>query len=503
MRPQEDLFQLIHSLGKHEKRFFKLSASKGKGEKQYMQLFDSIVRQSEYNAEEICRKLGINKNVLAVQKNYLQGLLLDCMTSLHSSHGTEVKKLILQADFLFSKGLYGHHQKILGKAKKLAQHFEMGNHLLEILQMEHMLAWKNQDLLHAASAIEEEKKILEKLNNERQYTHLANEIITQIIRMGDYRNVQDIKKINALLKNPLMKNEKNALTFRSKYSLYHTLYTYHNIKGNLKEQYLFAKKAAGLYDEHPEKIKYNTMTYLYSLYNLMYVCNAMKKYDEAKIYSDALHKNSSLLTSELEKTWAFYIFHENNLNYYMHTGRFEEGLPSTEKLVAELNVFSEKLQGPQKIFLYFHIAKIFFGAKRYNSALDWLNKLTSDEQHLRINPDHESNVKIFYLIVHFEKGNTELLPYLAKSLYRYLLSKKKLFKFENIILNFLEKKILKIKTRKELIEEFIKLKMELVPLEKDPKESAPFKEFDYIAWLKSKIENRPFAEMVKEKAAHI
>ena len=499
MRSQEELFQLIHSLGKHEKRFFKLSASAEKGEKQYLHLFDIIARQSEYNADEICRELEINKNVLAVQKNYLQKLILECMTSLYSNHGIEVKKLLLQAEFLYSKGLYNHHKKILEKAKKLANHFEMRNQLLEILHMEHTLAWKNQNLLNAGKAIEEEKEILEQFSIERQYTHLANEILTQIIRMGDNRNVQDLKKINALMKNPLMRNEKSAPTFRAKYTLYHTHCSYHTISGNLKEQYRFAKKAKELYDENPEKIKYNTITYLYSIYNLVYSCNALKKYDEAKICIDMLNKNSHALTSVSEKTWAFCIFHENNLKYFIQTGRFEEGLASTEKLISDLNYYSEKMAGPQKMFLYFHIAKIFFGMKKYNMSLDWTNKIISDERHLRINPDHESNVKIFYLIVHFEKGNAELLPYLAKSLYRYLSSKQRVYKFESIILNFLEKKIFKIKTRIELIEQLVKLKSELLPLEKDPHEGMPFKEFDYISWLESKIENKSFSEIVRKK----
>ena len=165
MKREEDLFQLIHSLGKHEKRFFKLTVSMEKGDKQYLRLFDMISEQSEYNAEAISKELGLNKNVLAVQKNYLQGLLLERMAALHSTPGTDIKKLLLQADYLYSKGLYLHHKKILDKAKKQARSFEMGNQLLEILHMEHTLAWKNQDLEHAARVIEEEKELLERFTS--------------------------------------------------------------------------------------------------------------------------------------------------------------------------------------------------------------------------------------------------------------------------------------------------------------------------------------------------
>ncbi len=37
-------------------------------------------------------------------------------------------------------------------------------------------------------------------------------------------------------------------------------------------------------------------------------------------------------------------------------------------------------------------------------------------------------------------------------------------------------------------------------LKTDPYEKGAFEYFDFISWLESKIENRPFAEIIKEKA---
>ena len=37
-------------------------------------------------------------------------------------------------------------------------------------------------------------------------------------------------------------------------------------------------------------------------------------------------------------------------------------------------------------------------------------------------------------------------------------------------------------------------------LSKDPYESRAFEHFDFISWLESKIEKRPFVEIVREKA---
>ena len=67
-------------------------------------------------------------------------------------------------------------------------------------------------------------------------------------------------------------------------------------------------------------------------------------------------------------------------------------------------------------------------------------------------------------------------------------------------MNFIRKKIPKIITDKERIVVFKELKIELEEITKDPFEKKALEYFDFISWLESKIENKSFAEIVKEKA---
>ena len=104
------------------------------------------------------------------------------------------------------------------------------------------------------------------------------------------------------------------------------------------------------------------------------------------------------------------------------------------------------------------------------------------------------------MILHFELGNTDILEYLVKSTYRFLYKRKHLYKFETSILNFIRKKLPKTNSEKELITIFKDLKTELGKITKDPFEKKALDYFDFISWLESKIEKRPFADIVKEKA---
>jgi hypothetical protein len=46
---------------------------------------------------------------------------------------------------------------------------------------------------------------------------------------------------------------------------------------------------------------------------------------------------------------------------------------------------------------------------------------------------------------------------------------------------------------------FCRLYEQILPLRDDPAENAPFEHFDYLVWIRSKLENRSFADIVREK----
>ncbi len=83
--------------------------------------------------------------------------------------------------------------------------------------------------------------------------------------------------------------------------------------------------------------------------------------------------------------------------------------------------------------------------------------------------------------------------------YHYLKKKTRLYKAETSILDFMRKKIPKISNEKDLIAAFKELQTELEEIMRDPFEAKVLDYFDFISWLESKIQKRPFADIVKEK----
>jgi hypothetical protein len=134
----------------------------------------------------------------------------------------------------------------------------------------------------------------------------------------------------------------------------------------------------------------------------------------------------------------------------------------------------------------------------YENSLKWLNKILSKNQN-EVRPDLLSFAHILNLILHFELDNIVLLEYIVKSTYRFLYKRKKLYKVEHAVLNFIRSSY-GITSKEKLKENFMELYRNLKEITKDPYEKIALEYFDLLSWLESKIENKKFADVVKRKA---
>ena len=116
MKPSTELFNLIKSLSKSEKRFFKLSSSLQSGEKNYLKIFDYIEKQKDYDEEKLkdyFKKDTFIKH-LPSEKNHLYKLILKSLRSYYSEQDINsiIKQEIKNVEILHKKALYKECKKI-------------------------------------------------------------------------------------------------------------------------------------------------------------------------------------------------------------------------------------------------------------------------------------------------------------------------------------------------------------------------------------------------------
>ena len=158
--------------------------------------------------------------------------------------------------------------------------------------------------------------------------------------------------------------------------------------------------------------------------------------------------------------------------------------------------YNKKIDDNRILNFYYKIGCLYFGSGDNLNAIKYLNKVINHPAQIR--GDIHSFSRILKLIAHYELGNTEMVEYQVKSVYRFLYKLEELNQVQQYIINFLRK--VPLMDAKSIKQEFIKLRANLMKLQQDPYEKRAFLYLDIISWLTCKIENRTIQEVMREKA---
>ncbi len=506
----KDLFHLIKSLSKSEKRFFKLTASRRTGGDgtNYIKLFDAVDRQKkEYDERKIVQQeKSIRPERLADMKNHLYEVILKNLSVYHTNKTLEakLKNMLHYIEILYEKGLYDQCRKLIIKAKQTAGKHESHLYLL------HLLVWEINLMRSQSYFGTSEKNMIEifaelfetteKFKNVYDYEHLASKLFIKWKKKGYSRTSSDTTEYAKIINDPLLKNESNALSYPARLSLYFTYSAYFSLQNDFIKSYRYAQKTVQLLEDHPHQAEEKTKQYIAALNNLIIEQFNLKRYAEIPVSIKKLRAVS--IKSKGMRDTVFLSTNNFELGMYISTGEFEKGL----NLVTDIEKELDNKEGIQimskehETILYHNIFQIYFGAGQYSKAIGYLNKILNDTT-IDLRNDILCFARILNLITHFELRHMNLLEYVVKSTYYFLNKRKRLYKFETSVLDFIRKKLPKVITEKELIKAFKELKTEFEEITKDAFEKKALEYFDFISWLESKIEGRPFAEIVKKKGA--
>ena len=164
VKVSENLHQLIRSLSKPEKRYFKLYSSRHIiGEQNnYVKLFDVIDKQKEYNEAALLQlfKKEVFIKQFSIAKSRLYDSILRSLDAYNSesSIDSQLKNMLHYAEILFKKTLYEQCVRILASAKKLATKYEKHIALLDIYRWEKELIEKDN---YSGKSEQDIKEILE------------------------------------------------------------------------------------------------------------------------------------------------------------------------------------------------------------------------------------------------------------------------------------------------------------------------------------------------------
>lgn len=506
MKASEDLHKLIKSLSQSEKRFFKIHASRHViGEQNnYVYLFDAISNQKNYDEKAIKEKFNGESFMdrFAAVKNYLHQLILKSMRNFHagSTIDIELKEMLTDIDFLYQKGLYKQCQKLHIKAEKLAIETDKKTRLLEILEWKAKLQQatdkdSEQEHFHKNVFIEE-NIILKSIGLSLELKSEVLGIFDLIRRQGFARSKLDLELINKVVEKYNKLNYKK-LNFNDKYYLNYINTVYQTSSGNNAKSLLYTKRNIDLLESIPTKLREEEFEkHIVSLNNLVVNLLNLQKLDEIKPY---LEKVRSLATHNIRENILLWITsYKLVLGVTIKSGDYDHAERIVEEINSGIDFYSDKIPATDIVLFKFNMAIVYFVNNKYSKAVKALNEIINDNE-LSLRDDIQSFARIIRLIVFWEKGEEELLPYATLSTYRFLYKRKKLYKFESIVLQFIKEKVPHINTSGLQKAAFIELKDKLEKQLQDPLEKKALDYFDFITWIESKIIKKEFKQLAKEK----
>jgi hypothetical protein len=496
------LFILVKSLEKGEKRNFKLYAARNSAsaDLKIVTLFDALDKMKDYDEEELLRKNeSIHKQQLSNLKAHLYDQILSSLriVKLAENIDLQIHEQLDHAKILYNKGLYLQSLRILDKIKILTKQNNQVTFLLQVLFLE-----KKIESLHITRSMQDRAKQLsdeideanERLELIAKTSNLSLQLYSWYIQHGHARNEEDRKTLDAFIQDPIIERVKLVKGFYERLYRYQCYCWYGFITQDFLMHYRYAQKWVDLFEKDENMQLIESAQYIKGLHNLISAHFDLKNIDKFKetiCILENFSESQIVLNNKNNLIQSFIYLYIAKINQHFLEGTFSEGLamiPTMEEKLKDIELY---IDSHRVLVFYYKIACLFFGAGDPEKTIDYLNSIINWKVNLR--DDLQCYARLLHLIAHYELGNTEIVAYLSKSVYRFMAKMKNLGAVEVVLFNFLRTAI-----QSGNDASFETLLQKLEPLEKNKLESRAFMYLDIISWLESKIQNKDVQTIIKE-----
>lgn len=505
-KASNSLHELIKSLNKSEKRYFKVFSSRHTigEENSYIKLFDFIDKLQEYDEDEVFAKFKGQAllNKFSITKARLYANILKSLDTFHSTSSIDAQifRSIHSAEILYNKGLYKQAEKILHSAEKQARKHENYNLLLEIKEKQKKLI--ENDLYTEVKAtditkmFEEEQEIISEISKHHQLWNIKSLLFQEINKNGKVRDEEDTLKLHHLVEKVKEIDVSTAGT-KSKYLYHHIQSAYYFSVNDLSLSHYHLASIIDLFEKDIVMMKTQPNLYFSSLTNFIYISTKLKKYDLAQENLTKLKaqsnpgKNIDLDIKYFSSTYSL------ELSLLAEKGDYKAALELVPQIEEGYRLYAGHINSLRKAYIDFQVGVIYLSLGEYNEALGWMNKILNEGK-IDQKQDIFCFAQLINLILHFELDNSRFLPYAITSTKRYLKNRNRIYKFEEIFLKLITQ-ISKTTNIFDIQEKLEPIEQELAKLKKDPKEQIVFEYFDFHNWVKSKLKQKSFAELKQEE----
>ncbi|WP_033961154.1 hypothetical protein [Psychroserpens jangbogonensis] len=503
---KDNLFLLVKSLTKSEKRQFKLYVGRldVNQDSKFLNLFNFLDKSKTYDEAAILKRGIVKKQQLANVKAHLYKQILISL-KLNPSHQNIRSQIREQLDFasiLYHKGLYKQSLKILDKSKEVAIQNEEKTLAYEIVELEKIIESqyitrrinaRTDELIIQAEELSSLNEIASKLSN------LSLQLYSIILKTGYAKNENESKDIINYFNDRLPEFNIKNLGFREKLWLFNAYLWYSFLLQDFRNCYRYALKWVDLFYEQPQMITVNPVFFLkgnnYLLEALFFVGNK-EKFQYHLLKFQNISSEKKFPKDENVEALTFLYLNLNSINLYFIDGSFQEGVRIIPKIENELDTFKDRLDDHHVMIFYYKFANIHFGYGNNKECIFYLDKIISNKSFL-IREDLQCFARILNLVAHYEAGLDTNIEPLLKSTYKFLIKTNDLYEVQKEMIKFLRG--LQYIYPQDIKKAFETLRDSLKKYEDHPYERRAFLYLDVISWLECKIQNVPIGDIIRQK----
>lgn len=507
---QNNLFILIKSLSKSEKRQFKIFAGRlaKNSESNFVALFNTIDKMDEYDESQILKNTSITKTQLSNSKAnlYRQILVSLRLTPQQQTTQIQIREQLDFATILYNKGLYQQSLKVLEKAKNLALENNEFNIGFEIVEFEKIIETqyitrsmfsRADNLAVTAKQLSITNVLASKLSN------LSLQLYSFLLKNGYAKNEDDFQKTKRYFFYHLPQFTLKELGFREKLYLYMAQLWYSFIIQDFKGSYKNASNWVRLFHEYPKMIVANPVFYLKGnnyLLESLYFLRYPSRFETVLTQFVNTLESKDFILNDNTRILKFLYLRYNEINLHFLHGSFQDGIKKIPTIEEELTELRTKIDAHHIMVFYYKFACLHFGVDDFENCIVYLDKIVNNKE-LEMREDLLCYARILRLISHYELGRDEHIEELIRSTFKFLIKMNDMHRVQAEIIVFLRS--LNSIYPSELKQAFKALHEKLKLLEDHPFEKRSFLYLDILSWLESKIDGKSIQAVVLEKASQM
>lgn len=502
----EEVYDLVKSLTKSEKRFFKLTVSSEEHSGVISKLFDELEKASEFDEAKLL-KSSKQKHKTLSQKEILQltyNVVLKSQRTFYaeSISGYKIKDEISNLRNLFDKAQYKQCRKMLNKLKEEAYAEEGFNFILEIISIEKQLLDIENKFGNTSKSlddlIKEEQLLIDKSKNIGEYAQSFSKINYQVRQNMVVKTSKELETYDKLLNSALFKNCDRCYSKKAEVLYHHSrALCFSKKRDNTMRQNEF-KDMVALMDKNPFLINEYPKRYLSGINNILSVEIEQAHYATAeKLINDfiQLKNHPAFNTTDLQLK-IFTSTTNAQLLIYTDGGRTDKALPIVKLINEQIALYKDKINKEEVLIFYYNFTSLYIYSQKYEEASKYLNLLLS-ENDTQLRQDLQCFSRLQNIILHYELQKIPELKYLLKTTRDSYKQQKPQFKIEKLLLDMFEELIESEKP--QLIWE--KYNEELKELIQDPFEKIANYYFDFLAYTESKVSGKKVGDIIFDKVA--